>query len=108
LIVPDANIPVGNGGRAPNVRLADANTGDGPPPPPSRATSLGLYYRVFVDTNDEGTRGALRELVPDTFRVEVNGRPMMQAGAFDTLAEAQRTAEWLNANGFRAQVEYIP
>jgi hypothetical protein len=61
-----------------------------------------------VVANFDTTPAALRELVPDTFRVQVNGRPMMQAGAFDTLAEAQRTADWLNRSGFRAQVEYIP
>jgi parallel beta-helix repeat protein len=108
LIVPSATIPIGNGSSTGNIALANPPTAGGPPPPPSRASSLGLYYRVFVDANDDTTRAALRELVPDTFRVQVNGRPMMQAGAFDTLAEAQRTADWLNRSGFRAQVEYIP
>ena len=108
LIVPSATIPIGNGSSTGTLALAAPPTAGGPPPPPSRASSLGLYYRVFVDANNDEARAALRELVPDTFRVQVNGRPMMQAGAFDTLAEAQRTADWLNSSGFRAQVEYIP
>ena len=108
LIVPSATIPIGNGSSTGTLALAAPPTAGGPPPPPSRASSLGLYYRVFVDANDDDARAALRQLVPDTFRVQVNGRPLMQAGAFDTLAEAQRTADWLNRSGFRAQVEYIP
>ncbi|MEB3268290.1 MAG: DUF1565 domain-containing protein [Leptolyngbya sp.] len=107
LIVPDTTIPIGSGGSATPLALATPDAG-GPPPPPSRASSLGLYYRVFVEANDDAARTRLRALVPDTFQVQVNGRPMMQAGAFNTLAEAQRTADWLNASGFSAQVEYVP
>ena len=107
LIVPNQNIPVGNGGSATAV-ATDITAGEGPPPPPSRATILGLYYRVFVDANDETSRTQLEALVPDAFQVRVNDQPMMQAGAFDTLAEAQATADRLNQAGLRARVEYIP
>jgi parallel beta-helix repeat protein len=108
LIVPGQNIPIGNGGSTPTIVTATIPAEDGPPPPPSRATILGLYYRVFVDANDEASQAQLEALIPDAFHVRVNGQPMMQAGAFDTLAEAQATADRLNQAGLRARVDYIP
>lgn len=106
LIVPGQNIPIGNGG---STSLATGITSeDGPPAPPSRATILGLYYRVFVDANTEASRAQLEALIPDAFQVQVNDQPMMQAGAFNTLAEAQATSGRLNQAGLRARVEYIP
>ena len=108
LIVPGQNIPIGNGGSATAILATGLTAEDGPPPPPSRATILGLYYRVFVDANDDTSRAQLEALVPDAFQVRVNGQPTMQAGAFNTLAEAQATSDRLNQAGLRARVEYIP
>ncbi|NJN21893.1 MAG: hypothetical protein HC812_12835 [Leptolyngbya sp. RL_3_1] len=108
LIVPGQNIPIGNGGSATVGLTTGTATQAGPPPPPSRATTLGLYYRVFVDANDAPSRGQLEGLVPDAFQVRVNGQPVMQAGAFSSLNEAQATADRLIQAGLRARVEYIP
>lgn len=113
LQVPSMDIPVGRGGGGtlPAVPVVAAG-GDlpqgGPPAPPSRASMLGLYYRVFVDANDDVTQTQVRNLVPDAFRTRVEGRVVMQAGAYADEASAQEKVNFLASNGIAARVEYIP
>ncbi|MEO1592878.1 MAG: DUF1565 domain-containing protein [Cyanobacteria bacterium J06632_22] len=106
LSVPGANIPVGSGGS--NQFSPPANVAGGPPAPPSRASALGLTYRVFVDPRTAADRDRIRQLVPDAFRTQLDGRPMMQVGAYADEATAQARQQLLLDHGIDARVEYLP
>lgn len=106
LAVPSSNIPVGSGGSATVFSPPSGGVGS-PPAPPSRAQSLGLYYRVFVEASDPFVQDDVREVVPDSFRTRFEGRTMMQVGAFPTEEEAEERKRLLERNNFDAQVEYI-
>ncbi|NEP18662.1 MAG: DUF1565 domain-containing protein [Leptolyngbya sp. SIO4C1] len=108
LMVPSASIPVGSGGSTMAFSTSTLPATGSPPGPPSRAAALGLRYRVFVAVESEAVREELRQLVPDTFRTQLDGRPMMQAGAYADEAEAQERLELLLDNGFDARLEYTP
>lgn len=112
LQVPGGNIPLGRGGSSvPNLPPPQAGTlsdGTMPPPPPSHASMLGLVYKVFVPAVDANTQARVRAIVSDAFRVNVNGQPMMQAGAYADQAAAEARAAELIAQGIAARVEYRP
>ena len=108
ILVPSSNIPVGSGGDLPELFAPGAPSSEGPPPPPSRASALGLPYKVLVNATDSATQNQLRQEVPDAFRVVMNDQEFMQAGAYPTLTEAQALVERLNQQGFQAQIEHIP
>ena len=112
LRVPEGPIPTGSGSQhIPVLTASMANTGTSgnePPPPPSRATMLGLVYRVVVPGTDPETQNTVRALVPDAFRVEVENQMMMQVGAYSTEAEAGAIAEALGEKGLEPEVIYIP
>ncbi|HEY9737150.1 MAG TPA: DUF1565 domain-containing protein, partial [Trichocoleus sp.] len=88
LQVPGPDIPMGSGGSLPNVLLSQGGSQSGPPAPPSRSATLGLHYKVLVPAVDGATQDRVRAVVPDAFRVRVNGEVMMQAGAFPDQATA--------------------
>ncbi|MEL7316014.1 MAG: right-handed parallel beta-helix repeat-containing protein, partial [Cyanobacteria bacterium J06559_3] len=106
LAVPSAEIPVGSGGDLPEL-FATGAAPEGPPPPPSRAAALGLAYRVLIEDTDPALQDQIRQHVPDAFRVKMNGREFIQAGAYPTFDEAQAQAERLNQQGIQAQIERI-
>ncbi|MGP1375332.1 MAG: DUF1565 domain-containing protein [Almyronema sp.] len=109
LLVPGPDIPIGSGGGVPYV-FVSADPGSnaaGPPPPPSRATALGLYYRVIVEAADEATQAQVRSLVPDAFRIRYRDQVMMQAGAFEDQAMADDIVQMLANSGLRAWVENL-
>ena len=113
LQVPEGSIPTGNGSSSDVPVLAvgasPSNPSEGePPPPPSRAATLGLFYRVVVPAPEEAIQHQVRSLVPDAFRVEVDEQLMMQAGAYSTQAEAEALAAELRDRGLNAEVIYIP
>lgn len=106
LSVPGVTIPVGSGGTG-QFSPPASGTG-GPPAPPSRASSLGLTYRVFVDPRSNDDRDRIRQIVPDAFRTQLDGRPLMQVGAYADEATAQARQQLLRDHGFEARVEYLP
>jgi hypothetical protein len=112
LAVPNRDIPLGSGGSSlPEVFTAGAAAGlptDGPPPPPSLATSLGLNYKVLVAAADDAAQAAVRSQVPDAFRLRFNGQVYMQAGAYPTREEAQAMLNRLQQAGLSAQIQEIP
>ena len=107
LSVPGANIPIGSSGVA-NQFSPPSNTPGNPPAPPSRAAALGLTYRVFVEPRSARDAERIRELVPDAFRTQLDGQPMMQVGAYADEATAQERRQLLLDNGWDARVEYLP
>lgn len=106
LAVPSSSIPTGSGSST--VIFSPPSGGSSAPPaPPSRAQSLGLYYRVFVETSDPFVQDDIRSVVPDAFRTRFEGRSMMQVGAFPTEEEAEARRRLLEENNYDALVEYI-
>ncbi len=106
LSVPGGNIPVGSGGST--QFSPPANDGSGPPAPPSRASALGLTYRVFVEPQTDADRDRVRQIVPDAFRTQLDGQPLMQVGAYADEATAQERQQLLLEHGIDARVEYLP
>lgn len=107
LAVPGDAIPIGSGGSTtffspPGFSgIAPSSTFT------SRAQSLGLYYRVFVEASDSSVQDDVKEVVSDAFRTQFEGRTMIQAGAFPTEEEAEERKQLLERNNLDAQVEYI-
>lgn len=105
LPVPDPNAPIGNGGSSvPDVGDTRTASTDGPPPPPSYAATLGLRYRVIVEASSSRERARVRRVVPDAFRTRINGRMVMQVGAFATQDKVDEMMERLERNGLRGIV----
>lgn len=105
LQVPEARIPIGSGGVQ---SIAGLPPSDGPPAPPSRAAALGLRYRVLVEAPNAESQRALRAIVTDAFRVRVDGRTMMQAGAYPDRETADAQVVALRSQGFEARIADIP
>lgn len=106
LAVPSSEIPIGSGGSS--VIFSAPQSGVGAPPaPPSRAQALGLYYRVFVEASDPFIEDDVKNVVPDAFRTNFEGRSVMQVGAFPTEGEAEDRRRLLEDNGLDVRVEYI-
>ena len=106
LAVPSSQIPLGSGSSSTIFSPPTGGVG-GPPAPPSRAQALGLYYRVFVEASSPFEQDEVREVIPDAFRTRVDGRTVMQVGAFPTEEEAEDRQRILENNGFNARIEYI-
>jgi parallel beta-helix repeat protein len=113
LPVPDANVPIGNIGSLPTISVSRSpwlnSRGGGNPPAASSnlAAALGLRYRVLVEAPSERVQNQVRSLIPGAFRTSVNGRVMMQAGAYNSRENADETIQLLNSNGFQATVQQI-
>ena len=109
LQVPSSDIPIGSASGLPTISVSRAAAGfsEGPPAPPSRANTLGLYYRVIVAAEDEATQDQVRSLVPDAFRTQFDGQIVMQVGAYEDQAAADEQANRLIRNGLAAEVKFI-
>lgn len=101
LPVPSINIPLARSSvPAVNVSPNATRSPIDPPPPPTRASSLGLGYRLIVDAPSTAEQERLKQHVRDAFRVQYNGRSMMQAGAFRDRTEATAIMQMLQESGF--------
>ncbi len=107
LPVPGSRIPVSREGYLP----PGLNTGPGANPQPVRqltplTTALrSLQYRVVVEDNSDRAYQQVRRVVPDAFRTVVQGRSIIQAGAFQSRSRADEVIRLLNRNGIRAKLE---
>ncbi|MCT7986115.1 DUF1565 domain-containing protein [Laspinema sp. A4] len=105
LPVPDATPPIGNGGAGvPVVGAPSGGAGNGPPSPPSRAAALGLRYRVIVNATSSSDQARVRRIVSDAFRTQINGRMVMQVGAFATQDKVDEMMQLLQRNGLTGVV----
>ncbi len=93
LPVPNKPIPVGVNGTLPPAPLSV-----------SLARSLGLNYKVVVDTTTETQKATLKQIVPDAFNTWVDNRRVMQAGAFADEAEAQELQQRLSQAGLPSRI----
>lgn len=109
LPVPNGNIPIGNSRKLPKIAVPRSRTpsAGSPPLPPTRATSLGLRYRVVVEAENASKQAFVRSLVPGAFRTFSNGRVFMQVGAFTNQAKADEMLQMVTSKGLRAAIEQM-
>ncbi len=108
LPVPSGNIPIGNTRNQPKVPVRRVRTTSTEPPlPPTRATALGLRYRVVVEAGTASKQNAVRSLVPGAFRTFSNGRVFMQVGAFSDRLKADEMLQMVNSKGLRGTIEQM-
>lgn len=108
LPVPSQPAPTGFVGDTPTVSVPRvmANSATMPQMPvPSRATSLGLRYRVVVRTRDEAEQIQVRRVVPDAFPSYSGGAVVMQIGVFNSRSNAQEAVNQLARSGVGATIE---
>jgi len=110
LVVPSLDVPSGPTGEPPELFSAGTGTptAEGPPPPPSLATTLGLRYRVLVAAVDPSEQEAVRAIAPDAFSVRMEGKTYLQVGAYATQAEAAAMVARLAQADIPAQIEEVP
>ena len=103
---PLPDVSISNTAELGTVRVS-GNSGwrSASPQPPTRATALGLRYRVVVNAANSMEQTKVRQIVPDAFRSFSNGRSVMQAGAFASLNEAKELLQRLTSYGLRATIE---
>jgi len=110
LPVPSSNIPIGNSRNLPRVNTprSTATSSDASPPlPPTRATALGLRYRVVVEANNASKQANVRSLIPGAFRTVSQGRVYMQLGAFSDRAKADEMLQLAKSKGLSATIEEL-
>ncbi|WP_275983355.1 DUF1565 domain-containing protein [Chroococcidiopsis sp. CCMEE 29] len=110
LPVPNSNIPIGNSRNLPRVntpRSTATSSNPSPPLPPTRATALGLRYRVVVEANNASKQANVRSLIPGAFRTVSQGRVYMQLGAFSDRAKADEMLQLAKSKGLSATIEEL-
>ena len=98
--------PLGNIGsyRLPPSPNSSGSFRGSPSAPSSLAETLGFSYRVVVQARNPQAQNKVRSLVPDAFRIQWNGRTMMQAGLFEDRETADAMQAFLNSHSLRATV----
>lgn len=116
LPVPNSNIPIGSGGYVPPGLGISGFAANPAPLNPitvdyrssrNRAIALGLRYRVVVDITNSQQTQTLLSIVPYAFRINIGGRSLMQAGAYQDRGEANQLLQVLVSNGLPARIESI-
>jgi parallel beta-helix repeat protein len=100
LPVPSENIPLGSGGDAPSVWRAGSGTGSTGP-----SARAAVKFRVLVNPIDANQAAQLQAVVPGAFSTVVQGRSVMQAGAFGDRDKAEQLLNSLQSQGLSAAVE---
>jgi len=103
LAVPGPDIPIGSGGCFLPNEVATGNLGSVPLSP----TALGLRYRVVVEGSSDADLRRIRSVVPEAFKTVVQGRSVVQAGAFRDQYRANSLLQELSRSGLRARIELM-
>jgi len=103
LAVPGPDIPIGSGGGFLPNEVGTGNLGSVPLSP----TALGLRYRVVVEGSSDADLRRIRSVVPEAFKTVVQGRSVVQAGAFRDQYRANSLLQELSRSGLRARIEMI-
>ena len=103
LSVPGPNIPIGSGGGLLPNEVATGNQGGAALSP----AALGLRYRVVVEGSSDNDLRRIRSVVPEAFRTVVQGRSVVQAGAFRDQYRANSLLQQLTRSGLRAKIEMM-
>jgi parallel beta-helix repeat protein len=108
LPVPGPNIPLGNIGSNPSVKIyrptAQRVAASGAPQPMLQQSFAPLRYRVVVALDSDDSQWKVRSLVPDAFPTWFQGQTMMQVGAFSDRAKADQLVQLLLSQGLRVVV----
>lgn len=108
LPVPDANVPIGDTGSRPKaIAISNGGQGDasGPPAPPDRAELVNVRYRVLVEAENDSQQAQIRTLVPNAFPTSLQGRNVMQVGAFGDRLKADQFMQSLVSQGLKAMIQ---
>lgn len=100
--VPNDEIPMGYVGDRPEMNQL--------PPPPQSIVATSPRFRVFVldlREDDRTNQEFLRSLVPDAFPTRYRDRSVLQVGSFLEQNKAQEFLQFLEVNGFRAEIESL-
>jgi uncharacterized protein YegP (UPF0339 family) len=62
---------------------------------------------VVVEAESERIQEEVLWLVPGAFMTSINGRTMMQVGAYSDRSNAESIVEMLSRNGLRARIQAI-
>ena len=81
--------------------MSALSQGSGPRP------AANVQYRVVVEAESERLQAEVLYLVPSAFVTYVNGRTMMQVGAYSDRSNAESVVEMLSENGLRARIQAI-
>ncbi|HIK40351.1 DUF1565 domain-containing protein [Thermoleptolyngbya sp. M55_K2018_002] len=107
LPVPDPNAPIGNVSGVPSVPVSGARPRP-TTPVASRASELGLRYRVVVPAASAAVQDRVLSVFPGAFLTyDRRQSVVMQVGAFNSEANAQEVIDILRQNGVRAQIERV-
>lgn len=107
LPVPDPNAPIGNVSGVPSVPVSGARPRP-TTPVASRASELGLRYRVVVPNASSAVQDRVLSVFPGAFLTYDRRQSIvMQVGAFNSEANAQEVIDILRQNGVRAQIERV-
>ena len=71
------------------------------------SAALGLRYRVVVEGNSDNEYRRVRSIAPEAFRTVLNGRQVIQAGAFRDQYRANWVLQQLTRSGLRAKIELM-
>lgn len=111
LPVPDPNVPLGNIGDLPTITVSGTGSARRSPPTvpvASRASELGLRYRVVVNARDRTVQERVLQLFPGAFLTyDDDQNVVMQVGAFNERDNAEDVETVLARNGIRARVERV-
>ncbi|MGL5080618.1 MAG: DUF1565 domain-containing protein [Microcoleaceae cyanobacterium] len=97
LPVPRMSIPVSGEGYVP-TDLGIATGGVSP-------IALGLKYRVVVVVEGDGLYQRVQAVIPEAFQTELEGRQVIQVGAFRDRTKADEVMWLLKQRGISAQLE---
>jgi parallel beta-helix repeat protein len=95
LPVPSAKIPMGNVGDSPSVPVWREGAGMSRP-------AANIKFRVLVNAIDPTQIAQVKAIVPGAFSTVIQGRQMLQAGAFSDRAKAEELLNTLQAQGVAA------
>ncbi len=99
LPVPAAEAPLGNTSGVERIRIANSTNAS------LFASPVNLQYRVVVAAEDEQTQASVQSIVPEAFVTVVDGRSVMQIGAFSSRDNAEEAVEMLSRNGFQGIIQ---
>ncbi len=96
LAVPTAQVPVGYVGGL--SRISAASVG---------GARLTPRYRVVVEADSAQAQAVVQAIAPGAFITRVNGRAVMQAGAYQRVENANQMQQQLASRGLRAAVQQM-
>ncbi|MEB3209769.1 MAG: DUF1565 domain-containing protein [Leptolyngbyaceae bacterium] len=106
LRVPNADVPQGHVGNATRIHVEDNPLYDQLALNTAAGQRVPLRYRVVVDPRQPSAI-AVQSVVPGAFSTWVNGRSLIQVGAFADAENANELAQQLAVLGIRSEIHPI-